>query len=76
MSVDKTHLPHSAEAPVPVWATSMVGNYRRMYREHYGTHSGATDAQIWGICNTVYDDNSIEEEDKARVESMRELIVE
>lgn len=57
---------------VPVWARSMILNYRRFFKERYGQDSTLSDAVIWEICETIHDDSSKALEDEARVEVMRE----
>ena len=58
------------EIPIPAWAESMVKNYRYMFKGKHNRESTLTDAQIWLICNTIYDDSSSAIQDEARVEEM------
>lgn len=57
----------------PVWAQSMIGNYRSMFKERFGNDSTLNDDEIWDICNTVFDDTDIALQDQYRVEAMMDM---
>lgn len=58
---------------IPSWATSMVGNYRDMFKQKHGRDCTLTDSQVYGITNDVHDDSSNSARDEARVEAMQEM---
>lgn len=54
----------------PVWAKSMVSNYRRMFKEAYGADSGLSDDVIYTIIETVHDDADPKNAENERVLEM------
>lgn len=60
--------------PAPVWAKSMISNYRRMYKDKYGIEAHGTDDEIWQICEAVFDDSDTVAQDNARVEAIHDLL--
>jgi hypothetical protein len=57
---------------VPVWAGSMIQNYRREFKDKYGRDTKLDDDAIWSVCNSVYDDSDNDKEVAARLEVMAE----
>lgn len=57
----------------PPWASSVVLNYRAQFKSTYGEETSLNDDQIFTIFDTVFDDDDNVEQDKARVEAMKEL---
>jgi len=57
---------------IPSWAGSAVQNYKRMFKERYGRETTLHDEDVFHIFETIYDDNSSEAQDVARVEVMKE----
>jgi hypothetical protein len=56
--------------PCPVWARSMVANFRAMFIQKHGKPSTLSDDDIFDICETVHDDNDPPNADVMRVEEM------
>lgn len=57
----------------PSWASAMIQNYQDAYRKRFGMSTKCTPEQIWDICNTVFDDESSEMQDQARIDAMRAI---
>lgn len=56
---------------IPSIHNNIVENYRRMFREKYGAECLLMDVTIFQIWDTVFDDESTEAADAARVEEMK-----
>lgn len=56
----------------PTWASSMIGNYRSLFKKTYSRDTTCTDDEIWDICNSVYDDRDHTIEDQQRVIAMKD----
>lgn len=58
---------------MPVWASSMVSNFRRMFKEKYERDTTLSDDQIFTICEEVFDDSDPTNGDKMRVDAMFDM---
>lgn len=54
----------------PVWATSMVLNYRAMYKSQFKKDSLLTNDEIFTIIESIHDDTDRHNEEKERVLEM------
>lgn len=59
--------------PMPIWASSMVRNYKDQFKGRYGRETILSNDMIFNITQTVFDDDDNEAEDIARVEAMLEM---
>ena len=57
---------------VPSWATSMVANYKRMFEVRFKRATKLSNEQVYDICETIWNDESSEQQDKDRVTVMLE----
>lgn len=58
---------------MPIWASSMVRNYKDQFKGRYGRETTLSNDQVFHITETVFDDSSGDMEDEARVEVMLEM---
>lgn len=56
----------------PVWASSMVSNYKHMYKERYGEDYPQSNDHVFTIIENIHDDEDPPNAEKMRVEEMRE----
>lgn len=59
--------------PMPIWAGSMVQNYKNQYKGRYGRETTLSNDAVFHVTETVFDDSSGDMEDEARVEAMLEM---
>lgn len=58
--------------PMPLWAGSMVQNYRDQFKRKYGRDTTLSNASILEITETIFDDSDNEVQDAVRVEAMKD----
>ncbi len=58
---------------VSSWASAMIGNYRRMFKERVSRDCPLTDEEILKICETTHHDASTEIQDLVRLIEMLEF---
>jgi len=51
----------------------MIRNYRDAFKKRWLRDTTVSDAEIWKICNTVFNDADTEVEESDRLEAMKEL---
>lgn len=58
---------------VPAWATSVILNYKEMFKKKYARQTKLSDEQVFYIFNTIFNDYGSSLEDQERVEAMIDM---